>query len=185
MFIKHASQDHDKRNFQDEDNEDIIPKNKNEKTIFEDASSDPLKKLQKLAGQSQNVYLTIRSIYPLDLFPDTITIDANKINIITKELFGAENVHSILIEDITNLTVATGLFSATLEIVDSSNLRFPITYTIKHLKIHEATLARRLIQGLIAAKREDIDLSVCEGKDVLACLNILGRAKGEHQNNKH
>jgi len=77
------------------------------------------------------------------------------------------------------LTGSTGVFSATLEIVDSSNLRFPITYSIRHLKIKDALLARKLIQGLIAAKREGVDLSSCEGKDVIECLELLGHAKGE------
>ena len=140
---------------------------------------NPLKKLKKLATQSQNVLLTLKSIYPFDLYPDTVIIDENKVNIRKKEIFGAENVHSILIEDITNLTVSTGPFTATLDIVDSSNLRFPITYTIRHLNIKKSLLARRLIQGLIACKREGVDLSTCDNEEVLKSLEELGRARGE------
>ena len=153
MYIKGSTQDYDKRVFPADDGEDDYLKPKVHKKESDYDSQDPLERLRKLADQSENVFLTMKSIYPLDFQPDTITIDANKVNIIARELFGAVNVHSILIEDITNLTVNTGIFSATLEIVDSANLRFPITYVIKHLKIPEAKLARRLIQGLISAKR--------------------------------
>jgi hypothetical protein len=180
MFLKRSSQDHDTRMKDDQDLD--LPRSNHRKGSVIINSENPLTRLRKLAGQSQKVYLTIKTMYPFDLYPDTLTIDSNKVNIITKELFGSANVHSILIEDITNLSVNTGLFSASLEIIDSGNLRYPIIYTVKRLRIHEAKLARRLIQGLISAKREGIDLSTCEGKDVLECLNILGHAQGENEN---
>ncbi len=141
---------------------------------------NPLGKLKRLASQSQNVLLTLKSIYPLDLFPDTVIIDENKVNIIRKDFFGAENIHSILIEDVTNVTVATGPFTATLDIIDSTNFRYPITYTVRHLNIRKALLARRLIQGLISCKREGVDLSSCDNKEVLECLEELGHARGEN-----
>lgn len=124
--------------------------------------------------------MTLKSIYPLDFFPDTLTIDENKVNIIRKELFGVENIHSILIEDITNITVGKGMFTATLEIVDSTNYRFPQTYLIRHLNIKKALMARRLIQGLVAAKRQGVDLSGLSGTDIIGELEELGRARGEN-----
>ncbi len=136
--------------------------------------------LQQLVSQSQKVLLTIKSIYPLDWFPDTLTIDENKVNIIRKELFGMENIHSILIEDITNVTVGKGFFTATLEIVDSTNFRFPETYKVKHLEVKKALLARRLIQGLIAAKRQGVDMSELTPEDIVDQLEDLGRARGEN-----
>ena len=145
--------------------------------------SETLEKLQKLAGKSENVLLKIRSIFPFDLIPDTVTVDENKVNIIKKYWLGAENVHSILIEDITSVTVNTGPFMASLDIIDSTNIRYPITYRIRNLNIRNALIARSLIQGLIAAKREGVDLSFCENKDVLECLEILGQVKGEANKN--
>lgn len=144
---------------------------------------NPISRLRQLANRSQNVLMTFTSIYPLDLFPDTVTVDENKVNIIKKDLFGAENIHSILIEDITNVSVSTGLFTATLEIVDSMNVRYPVTYTIRHLNIHKALLARRLVQGLIACKREGVDLTSCDNEEILSCLEDLGYAKGENSHN--
>lgn len=148
-------------------------------TIFQNNQGSP-KTLKQLVNQSQEVLLTIKSIYPLDLNPDTITIDKNKVNIIRKELFGMENIHSILIEDITNVTVGKGFFTATLDIVDSTNYRFPQTYIVKHLNVNNALMARRLIQGLIAAKRQGVDLSGITGENVADQLEDLGRARGEY-----
>lgn len=158
----------------DDDNSDKKPVN-----VVSQTNAEALATLQKLADQSQKVLLTISSIFPYDLIPDTLTIDENKVNFIRKEIFGAENIHSVLIEDITNITVNTGPFMASLEIIDSSNVRFPITYSIKHLKINKANLARRLIQGLITAKRSGVDLSSCNEKDLLKTLETLGHARGE------
>jgi len=152
---------------------------RSEGTIYKNTSNQK-SSLQQLVDQSQKVLLTITSIYPLDWFPDTLTVDENKVNIIRKELFGMENIHSILIEDITNVTVGKGFFTATLEIVDSTNYRFPETYRIKHLNVKKALLARRLIQGLIAAKRQGVSLADLTSEDVLNQLENLGRARGEN-----
>ena len=181
MLISTKRKDNDRSNLDDEVQDNKSSK-KTEGILF-GKFVNPLSRLRQLASKSQNVLLTLTSIYPLDLFPDTITIDENKINIIKKDLFRAENIHSILIEDITNVTVSTGLFTATLEIVDSMNVRFPITYTIRHLKIKKALLARRLIQGLIACKREGVDLSSFDNKEILESLEDLGYAKGENTKN--
>jgi len=148
--------------------------------VFDSSASSSIARLRKLASQSQNTLLKFKSIYPFDLFPDTVTIDTTKVNIIKKDIFGTEDVHSILIEHISNVSVSTGIISSTMEIIDSSNERFPITYSVKRLRKNDALLARRLIQGLIAAKHAGIDLSICDGEDVLACLNVLGYAQGEN-----
>ena len=65
--------------------------------------------LGDLIKKSQSVLLKISSTFPFDLFPDSLVVDENKVSIIHRD-FMTEHVHSILIEDITDITVNTSIF---------------------------------------------------------------------------
>src|SRR3990167_5798489 len=131
------------------------PEDRRRGVIFQ-KSTKSARRLRRLVDQSQKVLLKISSTFPFDLFPDSLVIDENKVNVIRREFLGAERAHSILIENITSVTLNSGLFFASIEIVDSTNLRFPITYTLNLLNIKAALRARRLIQGLMEAKRNKV-----------------------------
>lgn len=137
------------------------------------------KRLKSLVGQTQKVLLKITAVFPFDFFPDSITVDENKINIISRDFFFSEDVHSVLLEDITDLHVNTNPFFATLEIVDSSNYRFPIIFKVNFLRISEALHARKLIQGLIVARNQKLDLGHVHLKthDLENNLEKIGEAK--------
>lgn len=121
---------------------------------------DRSESLSNLVAKSKNVLLIVSSIFPLDLFPDILTIDKNKVNIIHNTFFGELHAHSILIEDIIKVTVNTNPFFATLHITDSSNLTFP-QFTIHKLKIRDALFAHNLIQGLIKTSRRNVAKKTC------------------------
>lgn len=135
------------------------------------------RKLQSLVKGSQNVLLKIYSIFPLDLVPNILTVDENKVSIIYKQLFGAETVHSVLIENITDVTVNLAPLFARLRIVDSTNYRHPQTIIINKLRRKDALRARRLIQGLIAAKSQNINLCDLNTRTLCQELERLGAAR--------
>lgn len=134
--------------------------------------------LLDLVEESKNVLLSIATVFPFDLFTDTITIDENKVNIIQRNFFGVYNFHSIFINDITDISLQTNLLFATLTIIDSSNFRFPIVIVIRPLYKKDAIRARRLIQGLIAAKQERINLGHLSKSEVFREANQAGEIRG-------
>ena len=120
--------------------------------------------LDKLISQSEHLLLKVSSMKLLDLCPDILTVDENKVNIFHNDFFGTGDVHNILIENITSVTTNSVPLSSSLEIVDSTNQLRPVTYQIGNLKNSDAHRARRLILGLIVAKKESLNLS--EFKDL-------------------
>lgn len=134
-------------------------------------------KLNILKSGSQNILFQFQTIFPFDFFPDTITIDENQVRIISRDFFFNHHVRSIVIEDITDVSVDTGLMFAALTIIDSSNYRFPITEIIRFISKQSAYTARKLIQGLILAKNKNINLSSIPLSKVKKELSELGESE--------
>jgi hypothetical protein len=135
--------------------------------------------LQELLKESQSVLFRFHTVFPFDLFPDEITIDENKVNIVRKSFFFTYNVHSILISDITDVLVDTGPLFASLRIIDSSNYRFPIVIKISFLSKRNAFEARKLIQGLISTKRKNISLGTMPLSKVIEEVSMVGETRGK------
>lgn len=119
------------------------------------AEQQEKQKLDTLVENSQKSLITLHTIFPLDFFPDTLTIDPLKINYVNKTFFMSEETKSILIENTGHVIVSNGPIFATLTIVDtifSAN-----TITMKPLFKHDALRAQNILQGLILTKKENID----------------------------
>ncbi len=127
---------------------------------------------------SQSVLFKITTILALSFNRNSLTIDENKVNLVHKGIVFGEHVHSILVENITNITVNIGFLTATLCVTDSSNSRFPVEYCIMNLRKKDALKARRIIQGLIATKKSKVDLSQMDAELAVYELEKLGEAKG-------
>ena len=133
-------------------------------------------KLEEMIERSQRVLLKIYTIFPFDFFPDCLTIDENKINLVHHE-FGSKNLHTVFIENISYVTVDTTPFAATLNITDSTSERFPVLMQVSWLKKDDAFRARKLIHALIAAKKAGIRLEDYEKESLIRELEQLGEAK--------
>jgi hypothetical protein len=130
-------------------------------------------RLEEMIKKSHSVLMCVKSVFPFELFPDVLTIDENKITLSCRE-FAYENIHSVLIEDITFVTVDMAILHATLNITDSTGERFPVELSIHNLKKEEAEKARCLIQGLVAAKKLNIDFNAFGREELVEKLIKLG-----------
>src|SRR5687767_10553618 len=114
-------------------------------------------KLEKLLHRSTRTLLKIQTVWPFDLFPDDVAIDESKINIVQREFFASEIVHSIPISSIKDIELECSVFFATLHVVPDGYPQKEVV--VPYLKKNEALRARRIIQGLIVTRKENIDLS--------------------------
>lgn len=135
-------------------------------------SADEKQKLQALLAESNTVLMKFKSVFPFDFFPDEVTIDIKRVNVITREFFSSERIHSIDIEDIEDVVVDTSLFFATVTLVVRGFIENCVE--IKFVKNHEALKARRIIQGLITACKEKLDLSKINDRNLLAKIEEMG-----------
>jgi hypothetical protein len=58
--------------------------------------------------------MKIHSVFPFDLFPNTIALQKNKIDIIHRHFFFTKEVFTVFINDIRTIRIHSGPFFATL-----------------------------------------------------------------------
>ncbi len=131
-------------------------------------------KLDELVDRSNTVLMRISTVFPFTFFPIKLIINPIKIDLINTFFFESEQVHSTLISDITDVTVNTDLFFATLEIRDSGFHDQLIS--VPYLRKSEAMKARRVIQGLIMAMKNGIDPSKIPADELLEKAEQIGRS---------
>jgi hypothetical protein len=129
---------------------------------------------------SNDTIVTATTVFPLTLFPDTISIDRTKMNITHRIFFWAGEVISIKLEDILNVVSTVGPFFGSVQI----HTRYfdpGKPYIIKLLWRKDALRIDRIMQGYAIAKSEDIDLSALSAKELAQKLNELGKVTAEAQ----
>lgn len=150
---------------------------KTPQTWQSDGENEYLKNLNKfdlLLTGSNKALLKMRSVFPFDLFPDEITVDPMKVNIVSREFFFSATTHTIHVKNILDVSVDCSPFFATLKIMYQGF--GPNTVDVKYLKKREAQKARRIIQGLALAAREGVDFSKLDTEELINKVESLGRA---------
>ncbi len=129
-----------------------------------------------LVEKSDQVLIKIKAVFPFDFFPNEISVDVNKVNIVNN-YFLSERVHSVLIKDISDIYLDSGILFASLNIIDwgFNNNK---SITINYLKKDEASRVLKIIQGLMVSARQNIDLSKIDVPDFKNKVEILGEPGG-------
>lgn len=116
-----------------------------------------IEKLEKLVKGTESPLFVIKSFFPFDLFPDRLTIRLSEVNIEVKEFFLSSQFYTIAIVDIKDVAVERGPILSGLKVESGSQEG---VIKIRHVKYKEALKAKKIIQGLITAKREGIELAL-------------------------
>jgi len=140
-----------------------------------DEKVNALKKLNKLAQGSARVLIEIKTVFPFNFFTDYLIIDELKVTIHTSYFFYTKEVRSIEYKDILNVIVQEGVIFAKLEIIDRFFTQHPSS--LEYLKKKEAIEARRVIQGMIIAKKENIDTQKIPANELLDQLERIGQSR--------
>jgi hypothetical protein len=136
--------------------------------------------LEQAIGASSDVLVRAKTVFPLTLFPDTLTIDRTKLTITHRDFFKAAEVLSISIVDILNVTATVGPFFGSIKI---STRFFDLNkpYTVDHFKRADALKIKRIAQGYIIARQKNIDCSVISTKELAEMLDELGQVGPEER----
>jgi len=148
----------------------------NQSAMSPDKTNVATQKLEDLAAKSDSVLLKVSTVWPFTFFVNHIIIDPYKVNIIFREFFWSEHIHSVMVKDILDVVVDTSIFFATLTIVDQGYIENSINIT--YLKRDDALKARKIIQGLVIAHRQSIDLSALKPSHIKEQAEELGKVKG-------
>lgn len=132
-------------------------------------------RFKMLVRGSHHPLFQLSNVFPFDLFTDEITIEIAQVNVIKRYFFATAHLHTIPIKNIADIFLDTSLFFASLKIIDSSFIESSIQ--VEYLRKDEACKARRIIQGLVTAKKEEIDLNKISPEGLTQAIESLGQAK--------
>jgi len=131
--------------------------------------------LLEVANQGHEVLIKSETVFPFTLFPDTVTVDREKVTIANREFFRVAKVHSILLVDIQAIEAMVGPFFGSIRINSKYFGNNPdIPRVVKFLWRHDAEKIQRLVQGFIVAKQKEIDCSEIESGKLVSMLTDLG-----------
>jgi hypothetical protein len=127
--------------------------------------------IDEVSHASARVIYTISSIFPLDITPDHLVIDENKVTIELRQPLGVQETHTLLIDDIQDVDLDEEVLYGTLRLMPKATGADWIS--ISNLKKAEASIARDVIAGLMLAKEHEVDLAAIPNdqlcNQVIAC----------------
>jgi hypothetical protein len=131
-----------------------------------------IQKMSYLGNGKDQVICEVKTVFPITLFPTTLTIEKTKVNIIETLFFSSTQVQSILIEEIATVERSTSLFLGSITIHNKVPNREP--YVVKNLSKEDATRAQRVIQGLMVSLTQKINIATIPTHELLPQLEKIG-----------
>lgn len=139
--------------------------------IREDENRD--EKLKNIVSKSHEILMSANTVFPITLFPDSVTVDRTKVTITKRDFFWTSDVMSIRIEDVLNVSASVGPIFGSLTIASR------VMSTIDHFKINhfwrnDAIRLKHIIQGYVIAQHNNIDTAHLTRAELVETLRELG-----------
>ena len=131
------------------------------------------KQLLGIAMKAHDMLFTANTVFPLTLFPDTVTMDREKLTIAKRAFFRVAKITSVPIRDILSVEANVGPFFGSVH----TSSRYFITnpYTVNFLRRKDSLRLQRLLQGYIIAHEQDIDCVSIDKDRLIILLQDLGK----------
>lgn len=113
-------------------------------------------KVEDLVKKSNRYIISISSIFPFTLFPNTINVEEGRVTFIFRQ-FMASQTHGVDIKDISNVFISSTMFFATIQIVSRTFTQNEIK--INYLNKKEAYKVTSVIEGLRTFANNNINTS--------------------------
>ncbi|MGA3150318.1 MAG: hypothetical protein ABSD10_01700 [Candidatus Saccharimonadales bacterium] len=130
------------------------------------------RELKGIALSSHDVLFKTNTVFPFNIFPDTVTVDREKLTIAHRIFFRVAKITSVPIRDILSVEADVGPFFGSVHTASRYFVTNP--YSVNFLWRQDAIRLQRLLQGYIIANEQKIDCSTIEKDKLIAMLNDLG-----------
>jgi|SRR3989344_1164198 len=130
------------------------------------------RELNKVTLRSHEIMFKAKTVFPFDLFPDTVVIDREKLTIAERLFFFVGRTISVPVRDILSVEVDTGPFFGQIKLV--SRYFFTNPQSVHFLWRSHAIKLQRLLQGYIISHERGIDCQTIEKEDLEKLLLDLG-----------
>jgi hypothetical protein len=148
---------------------------KNEQTKNEATKeAEDRQTVSDLIKKSNRCIIRISSLFPWDLFPNTIDVEEGRVTFIFRQFLASQS-HSVDIKDISNVFIQSSPFFATLQIVSRTFVEN--TITIGHLNVKKAQQVQMIIEGLRTFAEHNIDTSNYEINELVAKIEEFHKNK--------
>ena len=131
------------------------------------------RKVSEAVGHSQDMLFQASTVFPFTLFPDTVTVDREKVTVVNRTFFRIAEIVSIRIPDVLNVTASVGPFFGAVRI-QTRYFESDIHY-IKFLRRHDALRLKRLLQGYVIASQKEIDCDSFSTDELSTLLDEIGQ----------
>jgi len=132
-----------------------------------------LAKMEQLVNSSQEVLYAARTVFPLDLFPDTVCVDRTKVTITHRSFLLVGGVITMRIEDILNVAAQVGPFFGSVQLT-TRYFEPHKPYRVNWLWRNQALKLKTIIQGLVTANGQNINAAALERPVLVDELTKLG-----------
>jgi hypothetical protein len=131
--------------------------------------------LENVAQKSHEILFKANTVFPFTLFPDTVTLDREKISFATRYFFRVAKVTSIPVRDLLSVEADIGPFFGSVH----TSSRFFITNpkAVRWLWRKDAIRLQRLLQGYIIVHEQEIDCDKIKKHNLIKLLNDLGTGR--------
>lgn len=130
---------------------------------------------ERLLKSSNRCIFSISSVFPLDLFPDTINVEEGRVTFIFRQFLSSQS-HSVDIKDISNIFIESSLFFATLQVVSRTFVQNDIK--IGKLNKKKAIKARMIIEGLRTLVGRNLDTSSYQINELISTIEEMHASQG-------
>lgn len=130
-------------------------------------------KLIDLTQKAQEILFQADTVFPFMLFPDTVTLDREKLTIANRLFFRVAKITSVAIADVLSVEADVGPFFGSVHM--TSRYFFTNAKSVKFLSRGNAVKLQRLLQGYIIAHEREVDCTSIATKDLVVLLNDLGQ----------
>ena len=142
------------------------------------AHSQAKQELKQAIHDANEVLTCATTVFPIALFPDTLTVDRTKVTSSRRTFFRVAQVMSMRIEDVLQVTANVGPVFGSVR-VTSRFFNDEHPFVIENFWREDALRLKRIIQGYVVALKNKIDCSQLSTKELSTMLDQLG--KDDHQ----
>lgn len=153
---------------------DSLLKKRRAKKALEDTPRDTVaaEELIDIAATSHEELISVTTVFPFQLFPDTVAIDRQKVSIIHRTFFRTANVVSVKIGDVLNVESQMGPFFGSIKIY--SKYFVDNFHEVKFLARSDVITLHKLLQGYMIATEKEIDCLQIPKEELVVLLKELG-----------
>jgi len=130
-------------------------------------------KLIDITQKAQDVLFQADTVFPFTLFPDTVTLDREKLTIANREFFRVAKIITVPVTSMVSAEADVGPFFGSIHM--TSKYFIDNTHHLNFLKRSDAIELQRLLQGYIIAQEREVDVSEIDKDDLRILLHDLGQ----------